>query len=475
MKKILYIFLLATLSVACDKYLDLAPEDILTEEQVFANEVTAESALADVYNKLLDAITTTYVLGDLTTTTVTYDAGSSWDNYKDMNFDNYDSNIETHWLNYYTAVNAANVFINQIPTLGQYDETVERLHMAEAKVVRAYSFLNLLLYFGEGSLNGNETNPGIVLNLDDYSGFDIDNPASRATNGETYVQIIKDLKEALPDLYVKFDDDTNELKSRGRATKGAAYALLSRVYLYRGEYALSAAYADSVMTQTEGFYELSSFEEVFPYNDAETGGDVPLSGDHIWSNPVSYNGGNWQFGGNGLYYAIENYYLASSFVTQYDSTDLRYTYLIYEGHENSTKDEQVTTFKFNNNNERDNIPLIRYAEVLLTKAEAEARSLNSITSNALSALNLVYLRAFSDERTGFETSDFSTVDEFIAEVLQQRKLELACEGLHRFDVIRTGQDLSNASLPDNKKVLPIPGREVDLSGGVIVQNSGYID
>jgi hypothetical protein len=58
-------------------------------------------------------------------------------------------------------------------------------------------------------------------------------------------------------------------------------------------------------------------------------------------------------------------------------------------------------------------------------------------------------------------------------VLTEGNKEFAFEGCSRFDHLRSDRNLYNPDLPDNKKVFPIPLREVQISNGVVKQNEGY--
>ena len=70
-------------------------------------------------------------------------------------------------------------------------------------------------------------------------------------------------------------------------------------------------------------------------------------------------------------------------------------------------------------------------------------------------------------------ADFPSVEAFVDSILVERNRELAMEGHYRWDLIRTGRDLKTKGLPNNKKILPIPEYEVQISDGVIKQNTGF--
>jgi hypothetical protein len=214
--------------------------------------------------------------------------------------------------------------------------------------------------------------------------------------------------------------------------------------------------------------------DLFPSN--PTGDARSFTSEYIFGLPVSQLISKSTSLSNGIgdvYFYKRSFWVNPDFINEFDSGDLRMSQLIWKGDSvyNPDRRNDKTTFKFNNNFGRDNVPLIRLAEVILTRAEALARS-NGINDESIALLNQVRNRALPSA-TPYAAGDFTSGDDLVSRILQQRKLELAFEGLHRYDLIRTGQPLHNPDIPDNKKVLPIPQVEIDISHGVIQQNSGY--
>ena len=202
------------------------------------------------------------------------------------------------------------------------------------------------------------------------------------------------------------------------------------------------------------------------------GTSTNFSTEVIFGFPVSSNNGNFQFGIHNIYYYQKYYWVEQGFIQLMDENDKRRTQLIYAGNPNITnpisKNEQ-TSFKFNNPNQRDDVSMMRLAEVYLNKAEALAK-VNGINNESLDLLNEIRNRAGIDE---VSASDFASDEAFVQAILNERHVEMAFEGMGRFDFIRTGRDLKNPDLSEEMKVLPIPKREVDLSKGTLKQNPGY--
>ncbi|MCK0131399.1 RagB/SusD family nutrient uptake outer membrane protein [Flavobacteriaceae bacterium F08102] len=472
MKKFSIKFILLTLLVglyACDSQLDLAPTDIIIEEQVFADEATAETALADSYYQLFLAATgPTFVIADASLPYVGLKPNSTYLNYTSGTLAPTDYEVNDIWSSYYKAINVSNVFIDKIPIYGNYNEDVERQHIAEAKFTRAFAYLGLLVYYGDGALTENMNGQGLPLRLKPYEGFDDSQLISRSTNGEVYTQIIKDLTEAIPDLPESYSD---AVKNKARATKAAAYGLLSRVYLYMGE----GAYQDCVDAANEVLnypqYKLDpDLLNLFPLN--TDGTTSKFSDEVLFGFPTSSNKGNFQFGTNNIGYYNKYVFVDSDFIESIDPNDKRRTELIVQGNplisDPVTKFEK-TTFKFNNPDGRDDVIMIRLAEVLLNKAEALVH-LNGINSESVKILNDIRERSNLDP---ILESDFNSPEELLTALYDERYIETAFEGRARFDFIRTQRPLRNPNLEEDLKVFPIPQREIDISKGILTQNQGY--
>ena len=324
----------------------------------------------------------------------------------------------------------------------------------------------------DGALTGKIDGLGLPLQLTPFEGYNTGDVIPRSTNAQVYAQIKTDLEESMPDLPVKFNTD---LKTRSRATQGAANALLARCYLYLRNYESAAEAAIKVLDDPEDVYELSaSLFSVFPAN---SGTAQALSREHVLAYPVSHITSASTAENNNLgnaYFFKRSFWINENFKGAFEQNDLRVSQLMFKGDQvyNTNNLNEYTTFKFNNQNGRDNVPVIRLAEVILTRAEALART-TGVTEEAVGWLNEVRSRALPSA-TPFTTAQFADAATLISAILEQRKYELAFEGHYRYDLIRTGKPLRTPDLPEGKKVLPVPQVEVDISNGVIKQNPGYI-
>jgi hypothetical protein len=472
MKKIFYILVLAAVwsGYSCNHQLELAPENTLVDKAVFNTQGGAEQALAEVYYDLLLAIMNNdaYTLGDLTTPELLHSI--SYDIYDLGQASPADSRVSGIWTSYFKAVNAANNIMLKVPLYGTYDAAVKAQYVAEAKFVRAYAYLDLIKFYGDGALTNNPNGLGLPLQLTPFEGYSTGQIVGRSTNQEVYQQIVQDLKDALAALPAR---QANDLSTRSRATKGNANALLTRVYLYMRQYDEAAAAGKNVIDQSDVYTLTGDLLQLFPpdpNNTAQT-----MSSEYVFGLPVSQavsSSTAISYGPGFSYYYKLYFWINPSFVNSYETGDKRVSQLMYKGDSiYNYQPAYLTTYKFNNPNGRDNIPLIRLAEVILTRAEALART-QGINTESIGLLNTVRSRSVTSA-IPYTTGDFSSGDDLVNVILKQRDYELAFEGQHRYDLIRTGRPLHDPDLAAGRKVLPVPQSEVDISKGLIKQNSGY--
>jgi len=470
--KIFTILSLFLVLCSCNKKLEIPPENTLVEKEVFKTASGAEQALSEAYFNFLDAETNYFSInyGDFTTPLLEKSTGSlTYDLGEATPTDYY---VVQTWQQLFKAINSANNVIVKLPLYAQFDQQIQKQFIAEARFVRAFGYLQLLCLYGDGALSGNMSGLGLPLQLTPFEGYNTGEIIPRNTNGEVYAQIIKDLTEAINDLPIRQKD---ELKTRTRATRGTAYALLSRVYLYMGDFQNAAKSAEEVIKSEPSVYSLTqNLRTLFPYN--PNGNAQSFTPEVIFGLPVSQMVSNSTSLDNGLggsYFFKRSYWISHSFLNEFDPNDLRLTQLIWKGDSvyNPNMFGEKTTFKYNNSFGRDNVPMIRYAEILLTRAEAITR-ISGINDEAVELLNKVRKRSLPSS-ADFTVNDFADKEALINEILKQRKFELAFEGLYRYDLIRNNLPIHNPDIPENRKVLPIPQIEIDISKNLITQNPGY--
>jgi len=386
------------------------------------------------------------------------------------------------WRGPWPGILRSNIVISVAPGLN-IDETIKNRSLGEAYFLRAQYYFVLVRFFGDVPLITQPQSSSSNL----YP--------SRTPANEVYEQIISDLERAVELLPVKQDYADAD---KGRASKGTAVGMLAKVHLTRGNwqevvnlttqlqsmgYSLNANYADNFRMETENSNE-SLFEVQYAAN----------AGYDFWSNENQSSWASTFMGprSSGLVAGAYGWNQPTQeFVNQYEAGDNRKDVtILYEGAPAFDGQQYSASWSFTGYNVRKflvplsvspsfdnsplNFPVLRYADVLLMRAEA----LNELgqTASAEAPLNEVRNRAgLGDIQSGLSQSDFRNA------VLKERRLELAFEGQRWFDLIRVsnGQyglnflhSIGKTNADEHHLLLPIPQIERDRNPN-LTQNPGY--
>lgn len=468
----IWIWLLAgvtcTSLFSCSKDLDQDPEQAIPSDEVFTSGPTALSALYGVYSRSQRPEIfggQPQIMADYMADNSNYVGATALSDIGNFITSPASSIVSEIWRIHYDAIMGANAVIDKVPGIQDpaFTATDRKMYVAEAKFMRAILYFQLLDLFSQPYQVAQGGSPGIPLVTASFDGT-ITYPA-RGTVNEVHAQIEKDLLEALPDLSDTFSDP---MLARGRATKGAANALLSRLYLYREQWDKAAQFAKAVLdapyyklATDYAFYDGNTTEDVFSIQNTET--DNP--GAASWAGfyrPVNVSGrGECPFSPE----------LIQAFSAE--ANDKRFA-MSDEGTA-ANRETRRFTLKFPNvSTSKDNAPLIRVTEMYLNRAEALA-SEDGVNQESIDLINALRKRAGLAE---WDLASFATSDSLIAAILNERRKELCFEGHRRMDVLRRGQSL-RANDPEKKAgadkvILPIPQREIDLSPALKGhQNPGY--
>jgi starch-binding outer membrane protein, SusD/RagB family len=463
------------LSVASCVSIDEEPESFITEDQFYKNDQEATSAVNAVYNGLNSSTHTLYNrLIQIGTEMATddYQAGPRARNahvraLSGLTHDASNDRMLELWRQSYDVINRANVAIDKIeananfltPGLGS------RL-INEAKFIRALLYFNLVRWFG-----------GVPLVLHTSTLQQEDLNVAKATEEEVYAQIISDLQdaEALP------APSEYTAKDVGRATSGAAKALLAKVYLTREEWSKAAQKAKEVIdSKWYGLFE--DFAHVF---------DVATKNgkEHIFSAQFKgyFNFYGNMLGGtaapnevpgiNGDYadalnkasklyenFADEDKRKPVTFVTQLASPVNGNVYT-FEPHLHKYYDPTTPAAPGESSK---NTPILRYADVLLIYAEAVAMATGP-DADAYAAIDEVRERAGLPLLSG--TAPGLTKEDFREVVFEERRKEFVYEYQRWFDLARRGATYYVARLHAAGKTnaaprhihFPTPQREIDIN------------
>ncbi|MBV2225133.1 MAG: RagB/SusD family nutrient uptake outer membrane protein [Cloacibacterium sp.] len=187
---------------------------------------------------------------------------------------------QSFWNDHFQGVFRANILLQKVPSTTM-DANVKKRFVAEAKALRALYYFNLVRMFKNVPLFTEPVVPAEIYNV------------TQAKPEEVYAQIEKDLTEAITDLPATISATEN-----GRVTKGAAKALLGKVYLYEGKNSLAAAQLAEVNgtpggTSQFGYKLLTDFKDLWVVNNK-------FNSESIWE-AVHTNQGNsyWGIWGSG--------------------------------------------------------------------------------------------------------------------------------------------------------------------------------
>ncbi len=461
-------------SSSCDKEIDLTAQQSLDVSGAFTNRDAAQSTLLGVYStcQVLEMNgAMPQIFSDFMADNATF-MGSfpTFQEIRDFNTLSTNANVQGVWQQHYRVITRANDVIAAVPGVpGASFTAAERAQfIAEAKFLRALAHFQLVNLFAHPFNFSGGTNLGIPIVITPFTGT-VTFPA-RNTVAEVYTQVIKDLTEAVIDLPATY---STAVATRGRATKGAAQALLSRVYLYKGDFANAATSAKLVLDASGTYAPASNYtfwtskntsEDVFTIqNSAVDNGRTGTGGWASWHRPAA-NGGRGD-----IKFSPE---LIAAYTAE--PGDLRYN-LKSSGTGADNNPATFTTKWSDAVNNADNSPVIRTTEIVLNYVEAKAEADNAVSQDLIDRMNVLRTRAGLPNWT---LATFATKSDFVDAVLNERWKELAFEGHRRMDLLRRGKNLRvgnpNAAFGANKTILPIPQREIDNNPSLVgKQNAGF--
>ena len=369
------------------------------------------------------------------------------------------------WAAHYDGIQRANQAINRIEAF-DFDPTLKSRLIGEAKFLRALTYFRLVKTFGGVPL---------IAGTPDLS-IDPAQLLSRATKEATYAFIETDLTEAIASLPEKSEYPVSEL---GRATKGAAKALLAKVSMYQnkwqevmtltneiiasGEYGLTDNYEDIWKEIGE-----NNTESIF---EIQARGDSPTAGTQGYSVTQGARGaGGWGWGFNTPSQNLADSYEAGD--TRRDATIIFRGETLFDGRlvpntvVNPMYNQKAYSSAFSDAWETGkNIRILRYAEVLLMNAEAALAT----GGDAATPLNQVRNRAL--------LGNAPVVNQLA--IWEERRHELAFEHDRYFDLVRQGRAgtvlraLGKPFVDGKHEVFPIPNEQIIKSGGLLEQNPFY--
>jgi len=496
LNKYISIAMLAVMMTACSEdFLNKAPQDTINTVNFFQTEEDAIAAINGAYQPLqwpklynMRMWTTDIIAGNSIV-----GAGGGTDGIETQDQANFVTATDNQgvldlWRGPWPGILRSNIVIKNVPNMN-ISESVKNRVLGEAYFLRANYYFILVRFFGDVPL---------VLEPIDPAG---DLRPFRTAKADVYAQIIADLTTSIELLPQREQYSGNNV---GRASKGAAVGMLAKVNLTLGNwqntvdlcdqvktlgYTLSPNYADNFDPTKENGVE-SIFEIQY----------VSDAGYSFWDNEnqsswlstfTGPRGSNMVEGGWGWNQPTQE------FVNAYESGDLRKDVtILYEDcpkfdgvdYKKSYSSTGYNLRKFLVNksiaNSYDNSPLnfpvLRYADVLLLKAEAlnelgRTAEAQLLATDDNATLNKVRSRAGLLNVTGLSQNELRE------KILHERRMELAFEGQRWFDLVRVNggqygidflQSIGKSNMTSKYLLYPVPQKERDANPN-LSQNTGY--
>ena len=444
----------SVLATACEKRLDVFPYQSISDDKALLSEGDVNVTLIGAYDGAQaatvyggDIMVLNELIGNGENITFTGTFAGLSDAYKAQMVANNGNALGT-WTSAYSTINRIN---NVLSAVDKVTSSAAKKNSVEGQAL----FLRGSLYFelvklfakpvGDGDFNAN---PGVPLVLTPTGNVTDADYKARASVKAVYDQVIADLTKAeslLP-------------SSNGfYATKWSAAAQLSRVHLALKNYTEAGAAANRVISGSGKTLATEIGKNWFTF--INNGGSTP--GEYLFSMKVTAQDGtnalNTYFGRTISTYpgsaGRSDCKIKVAHLTQYETGDKRKDYFVLSGGNYYTL-KHLDRFG--------DVPVVRLSEMYLTRAEANQRSTTAVGATPLSDVNAIRTRAGLPALTAVT----------LADILKERRLELAFEGQFLPDAKRTQTAVGLFAWNSPKLIMPIPQREMDVNKQ-LVQNEGY--
>lgn len=443
-----------------DSFFDLEPASSVTIDKVYKTASDYNVAVIGCYAKLQSQVNFYTECCEYRSDNLSLGAptAGTQDRYDIDHFTEKPSNgiLSSYWANFNNNVYRCNLLLDQIDG-ANFAENLKKQYKGEAMFIRALNYFNMYRIWGGVPATKHVVSAAEALKVARYS------------DEQMFDLIAGDLKEIVDNNYLP---ETYSSADMGRATSGAAKALLGKVYLTFHKW----TEAKDILSQLIGKYQLvSPIAQVF---DVDNKNNNEIIFAVHFNKEIEGEGHSYWYN---LTNASDDTNQTSSLLNTFPTGDARKDLITYVQVEKNVRlmnkfyDTKSPTFKTVGNDQI----LLRYADVLLMYAEAlnEIQYDASEGSLALKYLNAVRQRAGISNLTA---KQLPTQEKFRKSILVERQREFPYEGQRWFDLVRMGFAKSvmaenGVEIKDYQLLFPIPQQEIEKVGdkSILWQNPGY--
>ena len=484
MKHIINILLLAGLCIisSCGKsFIERPPVSAATVDVLYKTDKDFQDAVMGGYQALRNQYTNFWQFGDLRGDDAFIQVSNqpTSTNIDVFSLNSSDALLNSTWANYYIVINLANNIITKIANADVAVVKNKDRYIGEAKFLRALAYFDLVRIFGDVQMITNIPTADEVAKI------------PRTPSATIYSEIIiKDLLDAgtkLPQSYTGTEV--------GRATKGAAKAILGKVYMTIKDFQKAEVVLQELTTTPYSYALLPNYNDLFDYSKNEHHSEYIF--DIEYEEGLGGLGSQWTNAFMPNVTALLNYYKINGgfgeslcptmlFINLWQANDKRKdisvqccgqwknpttgAVTIFSSQTSQSYTMKYVTAVATQNDSKANWKVIRYADVLLMYAEALNE--NGKTALALTPLNQIRTRA------GLPVFSTLTQAEARDSIATERRFELCFEGHRWFDLVRTGKALTACApvgMKDYMTVFPVPLSQVRVMNNptIFPQNNGY--
>jgi starch-binding outer membrane protein, SusD/RagB family len=450
-KYLIQALLIVITTIGCNKKLDVAPTQSIAQDNALLTEGDVLVTLIGAYDGLQstaayggDIMLMNELIGNKDDIRFTGTFAGLSDAYK-LEMTAANGFALGIWNQTYNTINRCNNVLSALDKVTSSAATRNRVE-GEALFIRAAMYFELVRLFAKTWGDGNnQTNPGVPIILTPTKNITEADYKPRSSVDAVYQLVKTDLTKA---------ETLLPASNTIYATKNAAAAVLSRVALMQADYAAARDAANRVISSNR--HTLAATFGGLWFTFLNNAGNSPS--EYIFSLKVTTqdgaNGMNTYFGVNaGAGTAGRgDCKIFASHIAKYETGDARKAYFSVVGGNNYTR-KHLDRFG--------NVPIVRLAEMYLTRAEANFRLGTVIGDTPLEDVKKVRTR-----------SGLTTTAVDLNSILNERYLETAFEGNRLHDIKRTRGSQSGTAWNSPKMILPIPQREMDVNKQ-LVQNEGY--